>query len=81
MIYLLAIFCSPLALLLAGRPISALFNLVLYLLSIGCWISIILFHVGFVLWALAFLHAVLAINNDREERRARRIINAMRSPQ
>jgi hypothetical protein len=29
MIYLLAIFCSPVALLLAGKPISALFNLLL----------------------------------------------------
>jgi hypothetical protein len=81
MIYLLAVFCSPLALLFAGRPISALFNLILYILSIVLWFTIIFFHAGFVLWALAFLHAVLAINNDREERRARRIINAMRSPQ
>jgi hypothetical protein len=80
MIYLLALFCSPLALLLAGRPISALFNLILYILSIVFWITIILHSVGFALWAVAFLHAVLAINNDREERRARRIVAAMREP-
>jgi hypothetical protein len=34
-----------------------------------------------VLWAIAFIHAVLAINNDREERRARRIVAAMRGHQ
>ncbi len=78
MIYLLAIFCSPLALLLAGKPISALFNLILYVLSIVCWVTIIFFHAGFVLWGLAFLHAVMAISDAREDRRARRIMRAMR---
>ena len=78
MMYLLAFFCSPLALLLSGKPISAIFNLVLYVLSIACWLTIILFHVGFVIWAVAVLHAILAINNSREERRARRIIAATR---
>ncbi len=74
MIYLLAIFCSPLALLFAGKPISALFNLILYLLSIVCWVTIIFFHAGFVIWAIAFLHAVLAISDARADRRARRMM-------
>lgn len=78
MIYLIAIFCSPLALLLAGKPISALFNLILYVLSIALWASIIFFHAGFILWALALLHAVMAISDAREERRARRIADSMR---
>jgi hypothetical protein len=78
MIYLLAIFCSPLALLLAGKPISAVFNLVLYVLSIAFWVTIILHTLGFALWALAFLHAVLAISDVRADRRARRVITAGR---
>jgi len=78
MMYLLAFFCSPLALLLSGKPVSAIFNLVLYVLSIASWLTIILFHVGFVIWAVAVLHAILTINNSREERRARRIIAASR---
>jgi len=78
MIYLLAIFCSPLALLLAGRPVSAVFNLILYVLSIAFWITIILHQIGFVLWLVAFVHAVLAIDNIRSERRNRRLIAAMR---
>jgi hypothetical protein len=78
MIYLLAFFCSPLALLLAGKPISAIFNLILYVISIVCWITIILHHLGFLLWVVCVLHAVLAINNAREERRARRIVAAGR---
>jgi hypothetical protein len=78
MIYLLAIFCSPLALLLAGRPVSALFNFVLYILSIVFWATIILHTIGFALWAIAFLHAVLAINDAKAGRRARRIVAEMR---
>ena len=46
MIYLLAIFCSPLALVLTGKPISALFNLVLYVLSIAFWLTIIFHHIA-----------------------------------
>lgn len=79
MIYLLAFFCSPLALLFEGRPISALFNFILYILSIVCWATIIFFHAGFLLWIICVLHAVLTINNAREERRARRIIAASKS--
>jgi hypothetical protein len=78
MIYLVAIFCSPVALLLSGKPISALFNLILYILSIVCWITIILHTAGFVLWLLAFVHAVLAINSAREDRRARWIADSYR---
>ena len=78
MLYMLAIFCSPLALLLAGRPFSALFNLVLYVISIALWATIILHHAGFVVWALAFLHAVLVIHDAHENRRMRRYIAATR---
>ena len=53
MIYLLAFFCSPLALLLTGKPFQALANLVLYVLSIALWITIIFHHAGFVLWPSA----------------------------
>ena len=79
MLYLLAFFCSPLALLFAGKPFQALANLILYILSIVCWITIIFHHAGFVLWGIGVLHAVLSINNAREERRARRIIAATRA--
>jgi hypothetical protein len=79
MVYLIAIFCSPLALVLTGKPISALFNLILYVLSIAFWLTIILHHIGFILWLVAFVHAVLAIHHTHEERRTRRIIASMRN--
>jgi hypothetical protein len=78
MIYFLALFCSPLALLFAGKPISALFNLILWVLALAFTLSIIFFHIGFLLWGLAFVHAAMAISDVREDRRARRIMRAMR---
>ena len=78
MIYFLAIFCSPLALLFTGRPFAALFNLILYVISIALWATIIFHHAGFVVWGLAFLHAVLVIHDAREYRRMRRIAAATR---
>jgi hypothetical protein len=79
MIYLLAFFCSPLALLLEGKPVSALFNFIIYILAIVLTVTIIFIHFGFLLWIVGVLHAVLTINNAREERRARRIIAAQKS--
>jgi hypothetical protein len=78
MLYLLAFFCSPLALLFAGKPFQALANLILYILSIAAWLTVVFFHAGFLIWAIAALHAVLAIHAAREDRRARRIIAAGR---
>jgi hypothetical protein len=74
----LAIFCSPLALLLSGKPISALFNLILYVLSIVLWVTIIFHSAGFVLWAVAFIHALVGIDHARADRRARWIADASR---
>jgi TM2 domain-containing membrane protein YozV len=81
MIYLLAFFCAPLALLLTGKPIQALANLILYILSIAFWVTIIFHTVGFILWALGVVHAVFAINNARADRRTRRLVAAMRETQ
>ena len=81
MLYLIAIFCSPLALLLAGKPVSALFNLILYIIAIVFWVTIIFWHAGFLIWALSFLHAVFAIHDTRADRRTRRLINEMHSRQ
>ena len=77
MMYLLAIFCSPLALLFTGKPFQAIFNLILYMLSIVAWLTIVLHGLGLFLWAVAFLHAALVIHSAHEDRRARMIADAM----
>jgi hypothetical protein len=72
MIYLLAIFLPPLALLLNLQPISAVLNVILI-------VPCIVF--GFV-FPLLFLvpsaHAVLAIYMRREDRKHREIVEAIR---
>jgi hypothetical protein len=78
MLYFIAIFCSPLALLLAGKPVSALFNLILYVISIVLWVTILFWHAGFLVWGLAVLHAVFSIHDTRADRRARHIASELR---
>jgi uncharacterized membrane protein YqaE (UPF0057 family) len=60
--YLLAILLPPVAVLLCGKPIQALLNLILTL----------------CLWVPGALHAVLVVNRYYEERDTERIINALK---
>ena len=72
MIYILAIFLPPLALLLNGQIFSAILNFVLIVPS---------FIFGWVfqpLWALPSAHAVIAIYMNREDRRHREVVEAIR---
>ena len=73
MIYVLAFFLPPLALLLNGQVFAAVFNAVLFvlflvlgLLSLSPW-----------LWAIAPAHAIIAIYMRREDRRHREIVDAI----
>ncbi len=68
--YFIAIFCSPLALLLALRPGAAILNTFLYVASFGGWL---LFGVpGLILWGLGVLHAWMVISSAKADRRAER---------
>jgi len=59
--YLLAILLPPIAVLLCGRPLQALLNLVLTL----------------IFWVPGAVHAVLIVNQYEENARAGRIIAAI----
>ena len=71
MIYILAFFIPPLALLLNGQPFSALLNFVLIL---PCIVFGLVFH---VLWLVPSAHAIIAIYMDRENRKHRKIVDAI----
>jgi len=71
MIYILAIFVPPLALLLNGQPFSAVLNLAMI---VPC---IILGFAFPVLWAVPSAHAVIAIYMRREDRKHREIVDAI----
>jgi len=78
MLYLLAIFCPPLALLFVGKWFQAILSFVLYATALVFAITIILFELGFVAWLVGVVHAVLVVNNHRADKRSRAIIEAMR---
>jgi hypothetical protein len=71
MIYLLAIFLPPLALLLNGQPFSAILNVILI---VPCLIFGLVFH---PLLLVPSAHAVIAIYMARENRRHREIVDAI----
>ena len=80
MIYLVAIFLPPLALLIYGKIFQAIFNFIICVLAIVLGIIfIVLPGAPFViLWGIAVLHAILAVNSAKQDARAREVADAMR---
>ena len=72
MIYVLAALLPPLGLLLNGQPFAAIFNLVLI---VFCVIFGLFFH---ILLLVPSAHAVIAVHMNREERRHREVVEAIR---
>jgi hypothetical protein len=72
MLYLLAVLLPPLAILLAGRPIQAVLNALLW--ALGIVLLILPFVPGVATWGLAALWAVLVVRSRNLERRDRRLI-------
>lgn len=62
MLYLIALLLPPVAVLLVGKPFQALLNLILTIL----------------LWLPGAIHACLVVHEHYNEKRAKRIIAAMR---
>ena len=71
MIYILAVFLPPLALLLNGQPLSALLNLIIL---VPCLIFGLVFH---VLLLVPSIHAIIAVHMKRENRKHREMIEAI----
>ena len=61
MLYLVAVVCPPLAVLLCGKPFQAILSLFLSLL----------------IWFPGVLHAVLVVHNHYEDKRARELRDAL----
>ena len=72
MIYILAVFMPPLALLLNGQLFSAIIN---FVMIVPC---LLLGFVFPVLWLVPSAHAIIAIYHNRENRKHREIVEAIR---
>jgi hypothetical protein len=75
MIYILAIFLPPLALLLNGQPFSALLNLIILVPCIV--LGVLLFPITSIVLLIPSIHAVIAIAMRREDRKHREIVEAI----
>ncbi len=73
MIYVLAFFLPPLALLLNGQIFAAVFNAVVFVL----FLVLGLLFLSPWLWAIAPAHAIIAISMRREDRRHRELVGAI----
>ena len=72
MIYVLAFFLPPLALLLNGQIFAAIFNAIFFVLFLV--LGILFFSPW--LWLIAPLHAIVAIAMRREDRKHRELVAA-----
>ncbi|HYB08658.1 MAG TPA: hypothetical protein VEJ16_03190 [Alphaproteobacteria bacterium] len=79
MIYLVAIFMSPLALALIGKPFQSLVNLVIYCLAILLLVTLIFAWAGALFWLIGVVHAILAINAHNADKRNRALIEAVKA--
>ncbi len=61
MMYLLALLLPPVAVLLCGKPVQAILNLVLTVLG----------------WLPGVIHAILVVNSREADKRQQRLIEAM----
>ncbi len=61
MMYLLALLLPPVAVLLCGKPVQAVLNLVLTLM----------------LWFPGAIHAILVVHSHQQDKRTERIVRAM----
>jgi hypothetical protein len=73
MIYVLAFFLPPLALLVNGQPFAAILNLVVWVLCLVFSILLLSPH----LMLISSLHAIIAIAMRRGERRHREVVDAV----
>jgi hypothetical protein len=79
MIYILAVFVPPLALLLNGQIFAAIFN---FVLIVPCVVFGLIFHVLLLVPSahaiIAIYHNIIAIYHNRENRKHREIVEAIR---
>ncbi|MGL5347611.1 MAG: YqaE/Pmp3 family membrane protein, partial [Peptostreptococcaceae bacterium] len=62
MLYFLAVICPPVAVLLRGKPIQSLFNLLLTLLG----------------WIPGVIHAILVVNKANADKRHKEMVKAIK---
>jgi len=82
MIYLVAILFPPLALLIYGKIFQAIINLVIWLFAVitipFAILPVVTLGLSMIIWGIAVIHAILAVNSAKQDARAREVADAMR---
>lgn len=73
--YLLAIFVPPLAVILCGKLGQAVFNGTLWIIALVT----LLVGVGFGIWVVCSIHAILVVNNYLADKRNNKVIEAIKT--
>lgn len=72
--YLFAIIAPPVALLICGKPVQFVVNLVLWLASFPL---LFLFGSGFILWFVCMIHALAVCGAKRQDKQLNKLVKAI----
>ncbi|MCU1329555.1 MAG: hypothetical protein JWN34_4925 [Bryobacterales bacterium] len=64
MMYLAAIFCSPVYFAVRGKWLGFVINSILYVLALICLVTIIFAPGGFVFWMMGVIHAIWHLRHE-----------------
>ena len=78
MLYLLALVLPPAALLVAGKVVQAIPNLIIWVLAVLVLVGTLGFGmaISFVLWLICALHALFTVNAKNADDRTKQLIDA-----
>lgn len=79
MLYLVAVFFPFVSLFAVGKPIQAIVSLGLYVVSAVLVLTVIASWLGFILFLLLVPHAFFVVHGARADRRAEKIVEAIKS--
>jgi hypothetical protein len=73
--YVLALILPPVSLFLIGKIFQAIFNLILFALSIVIFVGTFSFgsFISFPLWVISVVHALFVVHNHRTDTRMKEI--------
>ncbi len=79
MLYILGIILPPIALFVVGKPIQAIFNLIIFVLSGLIFIGTLGFgsFLSFPLWIVAVIHALFVVHGHNSDKKIERIADAV----
>ncbi len=79
MLYIIGIILPPIALFMTGKVVQAIFNLIIFVLSILIFIGTLGFgsFLSFPLWIVAVIHALFVVHGHNSDKKIEKIATAV----